>query len=132
MNKSEKIKSNRIDIKKEKLIFSYLLISINIFGIFFYTFIIVDGIGFLISIIYLTLGVSLTILHLEGKLTSLKVKNDGDLYLIASILGYLLGVLQFSTFIVNPYKDAPWLFISLGWSVISVYNTLIYVKLRQI
>jgi uncharacterized membrane protein YcgQ (UPF0703/DUF1980 family) len=79
----------------------------------------------------LILGVSLTILHLKGKLTSLKVRNDGFLYLIASILGYILGVLQFSIFIVNPYKSLLWLIISLGWIVIAVYYTLIYVKLRE-
>jgi hypothetical protein len=132
MNKSEKKKSNRIKIKKEKLILSYLWIIISIFGIFFYRFIIVDGFSFLVSIIYLILGVSLTILHLKGKLTSLKVRNDGFLYLIASILGYLLGVLHFLIFIVNPYEDTLWLIISLGWSIISVYYTLIYVKLREI
>ena len=131
MNKSEKKKSNRINIKKEKLILSYLWIIISIFGIFFYTFIIVDGFSFLASIIFLILGVSLTILHLKGKLTSLKVRNDGFLYLIASILGYLLGVLQFSIFIVNPYESLLWLIISLGWIVIAVYYTLIYVKLRE-
>lgn len=131
MNKSEKKKSNRINIKKEKLILSYLWIIISIFGIFFYTFIIVDGFSFLASIIFLILGVSLTILHLKGKLTSLKVRNDGFLYLIASILGYILGVLQFSIFIVNPYESLLWLIISLGWIVIAVYYTLIYVKLRE-
>jgi len=131
MNKSEKKKINRINIKKEKLILSYLWIIISIFGIFFYTFIIVDGFSFLASIIFLILGVSLTILHLKGKLTSLKVRNDGFLYLIASILGYILGVLQFSIFIVNPYESLLWLIISLGWIVIAVYYTLIYVKLRE-
>lgn len=132
MNKSEKKKSNRIEIKKEKLIFSYLLIIISIFGIFFYTFIIVDGFSFLVSISFLILGVSITILHLKGKLISLKIRNDGSLYLITSILGYLLGVLLFLTFIVNPYESSLKLIISLGWSVNSVYCTLIYIKLREI
>ena len=132
MNKSEKKKSNRIEIKKEKLIFSYLLIIISIFGIFFYTFIIVDGFSFLVSISFLILGVSSIIIHLKGKLISLKIRNDGSLYLITSILGYLLGVLLFLTFIVNPYESSLKLIISLGWSVNSVYWTLIYIKLREI
>ncbi len=132
MNKSEKKKSNRIEIKKEKLIFSYLLIIISIFGIFFYTFIIVDGFSFLVSISFLILGVSSIIIHLKGKLISLKIRNDGSLYLITSILGYLLGVLLFLTFIVNPYESSLKLIISLGWSVNSVYCTLIYIKLREI
>ena len=132
MNKSEKKKSNRIEIKKEKLILSYLWIIISIFGIFFYTFIIVDGFSFLVSISFLILGVSSIIIHLKGKLISLKIRNDGSLYLITSILGYLLGVLLFLTFIVNPYESSLKLIISLGWSVNSVYCTLIYIKLREI
>jgi len=122
----------KILIKKEKLILSYLWIIISIFGIFFYTFIIVDGFGFLVSIFSLILGVSITILLLKGKLSSIKKSEDKNMYLIVSILYYILGVLQFLYFIVNPYENALYLFISLGWSVGAAYNTAIYVKLREI
>ena len=122
----------KILIKKEKLIFSYLCIITSIFGIFFYTFIIVDGIGFLVSIIILIMGVSLRILLLKGKLTSHKVRNDENLYLIVSIGQIILGVLHFLTFIDNPYESALYLIISLGWLEMSVYSTLLYVKFRKI
>jgi len=82
MNKSKE----KIQVKKEKLILSYLVIITSIFGIFFYTFIIVDGFAFFVSIIFLISGVSIAILLLKGKLTHLKVRKDDNLYLIASIL----------------------------------------------
>jgi len=122
----------KILIKKEKLILCYLYIITSIFGIFFYTFIIVNGIGFLVSIIILIIGVSSTILLLKGKLSSIKKSDDKNMYLIVSILYYILGVLQFLYFIVNPYENALYFFISLVWSVGAAYNTAIYVKLREI
>ncbi len=128
MNKSKE----KILIKKEKLIFSYLCIITSIFGIFFYAFIIVNGIGFLVSIIILIMGVSLRILLLKGKLTSHKVRNDEDLYLIVSIMQIILGVLHFLRFIVNPYESALFLIISLAWFAMGVYSTLLYVKFRKI
>jgi len=119
-------------IKKEKLILSYLLIITNIFGIFFYTFIIVDGISFLVSILFLILGVSLIILLFKGKLTFLKKSRDKDMYLIVSILQYILGVVSFLLFTINPYENALYLILSLEWSVVAVYSTLLYVKIREI
>ena len=128
MNKSKKI--NQIKIKKEKLILSYLWIIISIFGIFFYTFIIVDGFGFLISIFSLILGVSITILLLKGKLSS--IKKSRNYYLGASISQYILGVVYFLTFIVNIYRNPSYLIFSLAWLAMGVYNTLLYVKYREI
>jgi len=128
MNKSKE----KILVKKEKLIFSYLLIITSIFGIFFYTFIIIDGIGFLVSIIIFIMGVSLRILLLKGKLTSHKVRNDENLYLIVSIIQIILGVLHFLMFIDNPYESALNLIISLAWLEMGVYSTLLYVRFRKI
>jgi len=123
----------KILIKKEKLIICYLYIIISIFGIFFYKFIIVNGIGFFVSIIILIIGVSSTILLSKGKLCFLKVKHeDKNLYLIISILYYMLGVITLLIFIVNRNENALWLFISLVWSVGAAYYTFIYVKLREI
>jgi hypothetical protein len=128
INKSKE----KILIKKEKLILSYLLIIISIFGIFFYRFIIVDGFGFFGSIIILIIGVSTTILLLKEKLTHLKVRKDNDLYLIVSILGYIVCVAHFLFFILDPYGNAVFLTLSLFWFVSSVYSTLLYIKLREI
>ena len=128
MNKSKE----KILVKKETLIFSYLLIITSIFGIFFYTFIIIDGIGFLVSIIILIMGVSSRILLLKGKLISHKVRNDENLYLIVSIGQIILGVLHFLMFIDNPYESALYLIISLAWLEMSVYSTLLYVRFRKI
>ena len=128
MNKSKE----KILVKKEKLILSYLWIITSIFGIFFYTFIIVDGIGFLVSIIIFIMGVSLRILLLKGKLTSHKVRNDENLYLIVSIIQIILGVLHFLMFIDNPYESALNLIISLAWLEMGVYSTLLYVRFRKI
>ncbi len=119
-------------IKKEKLILSYLMIITSIFGIFFYTFIIVNGIGFLVSIIFLITGVSTIILLFNGKLTFLKKNRDKDMILILSILQYIVGVATFLTFIVNPYENAPYLILSLEIPVVAVYSTLLYVKIREI
>ena len=119
-------------IKKEKLILSYLMIITSIFGIFFYTFIIVNGIGFLVSIIFLITGVSTIILLFNGKLTFLKKSRDKDMILILSILQYIVGVATFLAFIVNPYENAPYLILSLEFSVLAVYSTLLYVKIREI
>lgn len=119
-------------IKKEKLILSYLMIITSIFGIFFYTFIIVNGIGFLVSIIFLITGVSTIILLFNGKLTFLKKNRDKDMILILSILQYIVGVATFLTFIVNPYENAPYLILSLEMPVVAVYSTLLYVKIRKI
>jgi len=110
MNKSKKI--NQIIIKKEKLILSYLWIITSIFGIFFYTFIIVDGFSFLVSIFSLILGVSITILLLKGKLSS--IKKSRNYYLGASISQYILGVVYFLTFIVNMYRNPSYLIFSLA------------------
>ncbi len=128
MNKSKE----KILIKKEKLIFSYLLIIISIFGFFFYTFIIVDGFGFFVSITILIIGVSTTILLLKGKLTHLKVRNDRFLYLIALILGYIVCVAHFLFFILDPYGYALFLILSLSWLVMAVFETFIYAKIREI
>ena len=127
MNKSKE----KILIKKEKLILSYLMIITSVFGVFFYTFIIVDRGSFLVSIIILILGVSLTILHLKGILIRLKKSQDKNRSWGASILGYILGVLQFLIFIVNPYRSAPYLILSLIWLEIALFYTLLYVKLRE-
>ncbi len=124
MNKSKE----KILVKKEKLILSYLWNIISIFGILFYTFIIVDGIGFLLSIFSLILGVSLTILFLKGKLCFLEKWEDKNIYLIFSILYYILGVLKFLFFIVNPYRHARYLIYSLPWLVLATYYTLLHVK----
>ena len=132
MNKFKKSNLIKINIKKEKFIFSYLVIITSIFGIFFYTFIIVDVFSFLASILYLILGVSLTILHLKGKLCFIKKRKDNSIYLISSILSCLVGMLNFLIFIINPYRNATYLIISLVWLEIGVYNTLCYVKLREI
>jgi hypothetical protein len=128
MNKSKKI--NQIIIKKEKLILSYLWIITSIFGIFFYTFIIVDGFSFLVSIFSLILGVSITILLLKGKLSS--IKKSRNYYLGASISQYILGVVYFLTFIINMYRNPSYLIFSLAWLAMGVYNTLLYVKNREI
>ncbi len=119
-------------IKKEKLILSYLMIITSIIGIFFYTFIIVNGIGFLASIIFLITGVSTIILLFNGKLTFLKKSRDKDMILILSILQYIVGVAIFLFFIVNPYENAPYLILSLEMPVVAVYSTLLYVKIRKI
>ncbi|MBA7571793.1 hypothetical protein ES708_13561 [subsurface metagenome] len=128
VNKSKE----KILIKKERLIVSSLYIIISIFGILFYTFIIVDGFGFLLSIIILIMGLSLRILLLKGKLSSIKKNKDKDMFLIGSILGYILGVLYFLTFIVNPNENAFELILSLAWLGTSVFQTLLYVKFREI
>ncbi len=128
MNKSKE----KILIKKERLIVSCLYIIISIFGILFYTFIIVDGFSLLVSIIFLIIGVSFTILHLKGKLSSIKKNKDKNMFLIGSILGYLLGVLYFLTFIVNPYENSLKLILSLFWLGIAVFQTLLYVRFREI
>ncbi|MBA7479323.1 hypothetical protein ES705_25184 [subsurface metagenome] len=133
MNKSKKInqiKINQIIIKKEKLILSYLWIITSIFGIFFYTFIIVDGFGFLISIFSLILGASITILLLKGKLSS--IKKSRNYYLGALISQYILGGAYFLTFIVNMYRNPSKLIFSLAWLAMGVYNSLLYVKYRKI
>jgi len=127
MNKSKE----KILIKKEKLILSYLIIITSIFGVFFYTFIIVDRFSFDVSIIFLISGVSLTILHLKGKLIRLKKSQDKNRSWGASIMGYILGVLQFLIFIVNPYRSALLLIFSLIWLEIALFYTLLYVKLRE-
>ena len=119
----------KILVKKEKLIISYLWIIISIFGIFFYTFIIVDGSGFLLSIIILIMGISLRILLLKGKLSYLKNGDDKDFYIIISILYYTIVVFYLLKFIVNPYENALWLLFGLAWSVSAVYYTLLYAKL---
>lgn len=128
MNKSKKI--NQIMIKKEKLILSYLWIIISIFGIFFYTFIIVDGFGFLLSIFSLILGVSITILLLKGKLSS--IKKSRNFYRGASISFSVLGVVYFLIFIVNPNGNALKLIFSLAWFGMAIYNTLLSVKYLKI
>jgi len=128
MNKSKE----KILVKKEKLIISYLWIITSIFGILFYTFIIVDGIGFLYSIIFLIIGVSLTILFLKGKLCFVKKWEDKNIYLILSILYYILGVLNFLFFIVNPYKHPLYLIYSLPWLILATYWTLLHVRFRKI
>ena len=126
MNKSKE----KILVKKEKLILSYLWIITSIFGIFFYTFIIVDGFGFLISIFSLILGASITILLLKGKLSS--IKKSRNYYLGALISQYILGGAYFLTFIVNMYRNPLKLIFSLAWLAMGVYNTLLYVKYRKI
>ena len=128
VNKSKE----KILIKKERLIVSCLYIIISIFGILFYAFIIVDGFGFLFSIIILIMGLSLRVLILKGKLSSIKKNKDKDMFLIGSILGYILGVLYFLTFIVNPNENAFELILSLSWLGTSVFQTLLYVKFREI
>ncbi len=122
----------KILIKKEKLILSYLVIITSIFGIFFYTFIIVDGFAFFVSIFFLILGVSIAILLLKGKLTHLKVRKNENLYLIVSILAYMVCVGHFLLFILDPYGNALFLSLSLLWLVSAVYDTLLYVKLREV
>jgi len=119
-------------IKKEKLILSYLMIITSIFGIFFYTFIIVNGIGFLVSIIFLIIGVSTIILLFNGKLIFLKKSRDKDMILILSILQYIVSAAAFLAFTINPYENAPYLILSLEMSVVAVYSTLLYVKIREI
>jgi len=125
------ISEEKILIKKEKLILSYLMIITSIFGVFFYTFIIVDGTSFFVSILLLILGVSLTILHLKGKLIRLKKSQDKNMSWGASILGYILGVLQILAYIVNPDRNAFYLIFSLIWLEIALFYTLLYVKLRE-
>ena len=118
-------------VKKEKLILSYLLIIASIFGIVFYTFIIVDGISLLFSIFIFILGASLIILLFKGKLTSLKKSRDKNMYLITSILQYILSMGSFLLFIVNPSENALFLILGLLWPVVGVYSTLLYVKIRE-
>ena len=127
MNKSKE----KILIKKEKLILSYLIIITSIFGVFFYPFLIDDTSSLLVSIIFLISGVSLTILHLKGKLIRLKKSQDKNRSWGASILGYILGVLHFLAFIINPYRNAVYLIFSLIWFEIALFYTLLYVKLRE-
>ena len=127
MNKSKE----KILIKKEKLILSYLIIITSIFGVFFYPFLIDDRSSLLVSIIFLISGVSLTILHLKGKLIRLKKSQDKNRSWGASILGYILGVLHFLAFIINPYRNAVYLIFSLIWFEIALFYTLLYVKLRE-
>ncbi len=117
-------------IKREKLIFSYLVTICSIFGIFFYTFIIVDGFSLLASIIFLILGVSLIILLLKGKLSFIKKRNNP--YLGLSILQYMVGVLNFLIFIISPYRNAIHLIVGLEWSMTAVYLTLLYVRIPKI
>ena len=127
MNKSKE----KILIKKEKLTLSYLIIITSIFGVFFYTFVTDDRSSLLVSIIFLISGVSLTILHLKGKLIRLKKSQDKNRSWGASILGYILGVLQLLAFIVNPHRNAFYLIFSLIWFEIALFYTLLYVKLRE-
>ena len=122
----------KILIKKEKLILSYLMIITSIFGIFFYTFIIVNGISFLVSILFLILGVSLIILLFYEKLTFLKKNRDKDMHLMATIAQFILSMAVFLGFTVNPYENAVFLIFSLQLSVVAVYSTLLYVKIREI
>ena len=122
----------KILIKKEKLILSYLMIITSIFGIFFYTFIIVNGISFLVSILFLILGVSLIILLFNGKLNFLKKNRDKDMHLMATIAQFILSMAVFLGFTVNPYENAVFLIFSLQLSVVAVYSTLLYVKIREI
>ena len=122
----------KILIKKEKLILSYLMIITSIFGIFFYTFIIVNGISFLVSILFLILGVSLIILLFNGKLNFLKKNRDKDMHLMATIAQFILSMAVFLGFTVNPYENAVFLIFSLQFSVVAVYSTLLYVKIREI
>jgi len=122
----------KILIKKEKLILSYLMIITSIFGISFYAFIIVDGISFLVSILFLILGVSLIILLFNGKLNFLKKNRDKDMHLMATIAQFILSMAVFLGFTVNPYENAVFLIFSLQLSVVAVYSTLLYVKIREI
>lgn len=117
-------------IKKERLIFSYLVTICSIFGIFFYTFIIVDGFSLLASIIFLILGVSLIILLLKGKLSFIKKSKYS--YLGLSILLYMVGVLNFYLFIRYPYIAAVHLIFGLECSMIAVFHTLLYVRIPKI
>lgn len=125
MNKLKK----SILIKKERLIFSYLVTISSIFGIFFYTCIIVNGFSLLASIIFLILGVSSIILLLKGKLSFLKRKYENP-YLGLSILHYMLGVINFLIFIISPYRNAPYLILGLEISMGAIYFTLLYVKIH--
>ena len=125
------ISEEKILIKKEKLILSYLMIITSIFGVFFYTFIIVDGISFFVSILFLILGVSLIILLFNGKLTYLRKNRDKNMHLIATIAQFILGAAVSLGFTVNPYENAIYLIFSLEISVVAVYSTLLYVKLRE-
>ncbi len=131
LNTMNKLKE-KILIKKEKLILSYLMIITSIFGIFFYTFIIVNGISFLVSILFLILGVSLIILLFNGKLNFLKKNRDKDMHLMATIAQFILSMAVFLGFTVNPYENAVFLIFSLQLSVVAVYSTLLYVKIREI
>ena len=131
LNTMNKLKE-KILIKKEKLILSYLMIITSIFGIFFYTFIIVNGISFLVSILFLILGVSLIILLFNGKLNFLKKNRDKDMHLMATIAQFILNIAVFLGFTVNPYENAVFLIFSLQLSVVAVYSTLLYVKIREI
>ena len=103
------ISEEKILIKKEKLILSYLMIITSIFGVFFYTFIIVDGISFFVSILFLILGVSLIILLFNGKLTYLRKNRDKNMHLIATIAQFILGAAAFLGFTVNQYENAIYL-----------------------
>ncbi|GAH48470.1 unnamed protein product [marine sediment metagenome] len=131
LNTMNKLKE-KILIKKEKLILSYLMIITSIFGIFFYTFIIVNGISFLVSILFMILGVSLIILLFNGKLNFLKKNRDKDMHLMATIAQFILSMAVFLGFTVNPYENAVFLIFSLQLSVVAVYSTLLYVKIREI
>ena len=119
-------------IKREKLIFSYLVTICSIFGIFFYIFIIVNGFDLLASIISLILGVSLIILLLKGKLSFIKKSKYENPYLGLSILHFMLGVLNFLIFIISPYRNAIYLILGLEFSMSAVYLTLLYVRIPKI
>jgi len=108
------------------------MIITSIFGIFFNTFIIVDEISFLVSILFLILGVSLIILLFNGKLIFLKKNRDKDMHLIATIAQFILSAAAFLGFTINPYENAIYLIFSLELSVVAVYSTLLYVKIREI
>lgn len=119
-------------IKREKLIFSYLVTICSIFGIFFYIFIIVNGFDLLASIISLILGVSLIILLLKGKLSFIKKSKYENPYLGLSILHFMLGVLNFLIFIISPYRNAIYLILGLEFFMVAVYFTLLYEKIPKI
>ncbi len=119
-------------IKREKLIFSYLVTICGIFGVFFYIIIIVDGFGLLASIIFLILGVSSIILLLKGKLSFIKKSKYENPYLGLSILHYMVGVLNFLAFIISPYRNAIHLIVGLEFSMGAVYFTILYVRIPKI
>ena len=119
-------------IKREKLIFSYLLTICGIFGIFFYIFIIADGFSLFASIIFLILGVSFIILLSKGKLSFIKKSKYENPYLGLSILFYMVGVVNFLAFIISPYRNAIYLILGLEMSMGAVYLTLLYVRIPKI